>query len=453
MVGWPGDGSGPGPPTRMPLTTSRTHSRRRWRIAWLLGLGVLVNYFDRVNLSVSQAALARDFAITSVTFGYLSAAYNWTYCLFQLPIGVILDRFGVRRVGLVSTFLWSVASFSAAVAPNVGSLFGARLLLGVGEAPTFPANAKAVGRWFPERERSFSTGIFDGAAKFANAIGVPLLGLLLLKMGWRWSFAATGVISVLYFLLFKRIYCEPHEDAKLTEAERVLIADGDEAGKLRQEEQAPLSLWTLIQQRKVLAMVLGFGSYNYVFYLFVTWLPGYLAIQLHMDLLHSFLYTGFPWLVATFGDVFVGGWLPDRLIQRGWNANRVRKTILIGGMACGLGILGAAHPHGPVDALLWLSLSIGGLSAAAPIGWSIPGLIAPRNSVGTMGGIMNFSNQISGITAPIVTGYIVQSLHSFQWAFTVAGAYLCVGICAYIFLLGRIEPMFPGTVASDNGQG
>jgi MFS family permease len=165
-----------------------------------------------------------------------------------------------------------------------------------------------------------------------------------------------------------------------------------------------------------------------------------------MDLLHSFLYTGFPWLVATFGDVFVGGWLPDRLIQRGWNANRVRKTILIGGMACGLGILGAAHPHGPVDALLWLSLSIGGLSAAAPIGWSIPGLIAPRSSVGTMGGIMNFSNQISGIAAPIATGYIVQSLNSFQWAFAVAGAYLCVGILAYIFLLGRIEPMFPEKV-------
>jgi MFS transporter, ACS family, D-galactonate transporter len=202
----------------------------------------------------------------------------------------------------------------------------------------------------------------------------------------------------------------------------------------------------LLRQRKVLGMVLGFGSYNYVFYLLLTWLPGYLSIQLHMDLMHSFLYTGFPWLVATFADLFVGGWLADALIQRGWDANRVRKTILIGGMACGLGILGAANPHSPLSALLWISLSIGGLSAAAPIGWSIPSLITPRSSVGSVGGIMNFSNQISGITAPILTGYIVQSLHSFAWAFAVAACYLVVGIAAYIFLLGRVEPMFPNQI-------
>jgi len=441
----------------MPAATlEKQYAARRWRIAWLLGLGVLVNYFDRVNLSVSQAALARDFAISAVTFGWLASAYNWTYCLCQLPIGVILDKFGVRRVGLISTFLWGVASFAAALAPNIGSLFAARLLLGVGEAPTFPANAKAVGRWFPARERSFATGIFDGAAKFANAIGVPLLGILLIKMGWRWSFAATGVVSLLYFWLFRRVYCEPHEDAKLTDAERAVIGHGV-AGKDGSSaehsafavEDEPVPLWRLMQQRKVIAMVLGFGSYNYVFYLFVTWLPGYLAMQLKMDLLHSFLYTGFPWLVATFGDLFVGGWLADYLMQRGYDANRVRKTIMIGGMACGLGILGAAKPTGPVEALCWLSLSIGGLSAAAPIGWSVPGLVAPRSSVGSMGGIMNFSNQVSGILAAVLTGYFVQSLHSFTLAFAVAGAYLCVGICAYIFLLGRIEPM---AFAVDSGQ-
>ena len=123
--------------------------RRRWRIAWLLGIGVLVNYFDRVNLSVSSNALVATFGISDVVFGYLSSAYNWTYAACQLPIGVILDKFGVRRVGRVGTFLWSVASFGAAVTPSLDGLFGARFLLGVGEAPTFPSNAKAIGKWFP----------------------------------------------------------------------------------------------------------------------------------------------------------------------------------------------------------------------------------------------------------------------------------------------------------------
>jgi ACS family D-galactonate transporter-like MFS transporter len=436
----------------LPLTRSANPSRR-WRIAWLLGLGVLVNYFDRVNLSVSQAALYTTFGISSVTFGYLSGAYNWTYAMCQLPIGVILDKFGIRRVGRVSSFLWSIASFAAAISPSVGGLFGARLLLGIGEAPTFPANAKAIGRWFPPHERSFATSLFDSAAKFASAIGVPVIGLLLLQIGWRWSFAVTGLISFLYFLLFSRIYRDPQDDPELTEAERHYIEHGMEqsAAPLAGHENPvveapPVPLWTLMRQPKVLGMILGFGSYNYVFYLLLTWLPGYLSIQLHLDLMHSFLYTGFPWLVATFADLCIGGLLADALIQRGWNASRVRKVILVGGTACGLGILGAANVHSPLPALLWISLSIGGLSAASAIGWSIPSLITPRNSVGSVGGIINFSNQISGISAPIVTGYLVQSLHSFAWAFGVSAIYLVIGITAYLVLLGRIEPMFPESV-------
>src|SRR5580698_10353269 len=121
--------------------------RRRWRIAFLLAVGVLVNYFDRVNLSVAHAALITTFAISNITFGYLSSAYNWTYAACQLPIGVVLDKFGVRRVGRFGTFLWSAASFAAAATPNLSGFFGARFLLGVGEAPAFPANAKAIGLW------------------------------------------------------------------------------------------------------------------------------------------------------------------------------------------------------------------------------------------------------------------------------------------------------------------
>ncbi len=80
--------------------------RRRWTIALLLGVGVLVNYFDRVNLSVSRDALQASFGISAVMFGYLSSAYNWTYALLQLPSGLLLDRFGVRRVGIISTMIW-----------------------------------------------------------------------------------------------------------------------------------------------------------------------------------------------------------------------------------------------------------------------------------------------------------------------------------------------------------
>jgi ACS family D-galactonate transporter-like MFS transporter len=413
---------------------------RRWKIAWLLGFGVLVNYFDRVNLSVSHAALYASFGISDVVFGYLSSAYNLTYAMCQLPVGVLLDRFGVRRVGRISALMWSIASFAAAVTPSIGGFFGARLLLGVGEAPTFPANAKAIGLWFPAKERSFATSIFDAAAKFASAIGVPLIGFLLIKAGWRWSFAATGVISLLYFGLFSKIYREPSEDRQLTAAELSYISEVDTKQQVLDVRDEQASLGYLIRQRKVLGLAIGFGAYNYSFYLLLTWLPSYLSSQLHVDLLHSFLYTGVPWLFATVCELGAG-LTSDALIQRGWDASRVRKTILVVGTAFGLGILGAAHAHTPVSALFWISMCIGGLAAAAPIGWSIPSMISPRGSVGTVGGIVNLANQLSGIAAPIVTGYVLHATGSYTWVFGIAAIYLAIGIASYIVLLGRIEPV------------
>lgn len=420
--------------------------RRRWRIAWLLGIGVVVNYFDRVNLSVSHDALFAAFGISDVVFGYLSSAYNLTYAFLQLPIGIILDKLGVRRVGRIGTLLWSCATLGAAATPSLSGLFAARFLLGVGEAPTFPANAKAIGAWFPSRERSFATSIFDSAAKFASVPGVPLLGFVLLKFGWRWSFAVTGLISLVYFACFWRIYRDPAEDSGLSAAERACIEPAAQPGENPLLADAPAtSLFRLLRRRKVMGVFIGFGAYNYVFYMLLTWLPTYLSQALHIDLLHSFLYTSVPWILATITDLFIGGWLVDFLIRRGAGANRVRRTILIAGTAFGLGIFGAAYAHTAIHALVWISISIGGLSAAAPILWSSPSLIEAPNNVGKVGGIINFSGQISGIVAPIVTGYLVQAQHSYAWAFLIPALYLVAGMAGYIFLLGRIEQVRSAT--------
>jgi len=310
----------------------------------------------------------------------------------------------------------------------------------VGEAPTFPSNAKAIGLWFPARERSFATSLSDAAAKFASAIGVPLIGIVLIHAGWRWSFAFTGAISFAYFIYFWRVYRDPGDDPKLTEIERRHIADRDSPQGVREHEgEKASSLGQLLVRRKVLGLALGFGAYNYVFYLLLYWLPAYLSSTLHIDLLHSFAYTSMPWIFATATDLAIGGWLVDSLVKRGWNQSAVRRVVLIGGTAFGLGILGAAHAQNATQALVWISVSIGGLAAAAPVAWSLPSLIAVRGDVGKVGGIINFCGQLSGIAAAILTGYLVSAFHTYAWAFAVAGAYLAVGIAGYIFLLGKIE--------------
>jgi sugar phosphate permease len=416
--------------------------RRRWGIVCLLGFGVLVNYFDRINLTVSQSALHAEFGISAVAFGYLLSAYSWTYALCQIPVGVLLDRFGVKKVGRAGALLWSLASFGAAAATGLYSFFGARLLLGVGESPTFPANAKAVGYWFPKRERSLATAIFDSAAKLSSAIGVPVLGLLLIHFGWRWSFAATGFASFCYFLLFYWFYRNPSEDAGLADAERRYIVEGGaqpEAAKAATGGGA--SLGYLLMQRKVIGLSLGFAAYNYTFYLLLTWLPSYLSMALHINLQRSVLYASLPWLVATVTDLLIGGLLVDWLLQHGWNPSAVRRVVLVVGMMFGVGIFGVAGARTAPAAVFWISFSLAGLAAAAPVAWSVPALIAPRESVGRIGGIVNFWSQLAAVTAPIVTGYIVDWTRSFRAAFLVAAVFLVLGIAGYAFLLGKIEPI------------
>src|SRR5580692_10532820 len=318
-------------PPAVPLISDVT--RRRWRIAFLLAFGVLVNFFDRINLSVSRDALHDSFGLSLVAFGYLSSAFSWTYALMQMPAGLLLDRLGVRRVGRTSALLWSVSSFAAALAPGLSWFFGARLLLGVSESPTFPANAKALGYWFTREERGLATAMTDAAAKFSSAIGVPLIGLLLLYFGWRWSFAATGFMSFLYFVLFYVVYRNPSEDKGLSAGELQFILRGGAQPEDNTKAQSGVSLGYLLRQRKVYGLALGWGAYNYTFFLLLTWLPSYLSVSLHMDLFHSVFYTSVPWLFATFTDLLVGGWLVDALIRHGWDANRVRQTVLVAGMA------------------------------------------------------------------------------------------------------------------------
>jgi MFS family permease len=422
-------------------------ARRRWRIAFLLAFGVVIGFFDRINLAVSQDALHASFGVSLIAYGYLSSAFSVTYAMMQMPAGMLLDRFGIRRVGRISTFLWSAASFAAAISPGLGVFFAARLLLGVAEAPTFPANAKAIGYWFPQQERSLAISITDAAAKFSSAVGVPFLGLILLHFGWRITFAATGVLSLLYFVLFHLFYRNPTEDLQLSSEEiRHIIGAGGPSEIPPEASPASVStdfsrLLYLLSQPKVYGLALGWGAYNYTFFLFLYWLPSYLSIAHHMDLLHSTFYTSAPWIFATMTDIVVGGWLVDTLIQRGWNANRVRKSVLIIGTGFGLAIFGAARTESPFAALCWISLALGGLAAASPVAWTVPSLIAPRESVGTLASIANLSGQLAAISAPIITGYIVSATHSFDSAFVTAAVILFLGIAGYAFLLGRIEPI------------
>jgi sugar phosphate permease len=433
------------------MKASPNIGRRRWLIGVLLGVGILINYFDRVNISVAAPQLQQEFGLTPTDMGLLFSAFFWSYAILQVPVGMVLDRFGVMSVSRVGAFLWGVASGVVAFANGFGAIFAARVLLGVAEAPAFPANSKATGYWFPRGERATATAIFDAAAKFSNVIGVPLVAVTIVTFGWRWGFGLTALLSFAYFLAYWILYRDPSADPSLSREEREYIHQGGATPEGPSGASPIGMLGYLLRNRKVWGLTIGFAAYGYSFYLFLTWLPSYLVSEMHMSIIKSAGYAAIPWMFATVSDLLVGGWLIDALIARGYDETRVRKTVLVGGMILGLAVFGATTATDPIWAIFWISIALSGLAAAAPVGWSIPSLVAPRGGTGTIGGVMNFLNNLMGAIAPAVTGVLVGATNSFSAAFLVAGIVLLIGIFAYVVVLGRIEPI-PEPVGAESAR-
>ncbi len=133
----------------------------RWGIAVLLAVGIIINYFDRVNLSVATSDLTKEFHLSSTQIGIILSSYLWSYTLLQVPVGAMLDRIGIKWLMRVGVIIWSIACFMTALVSGFGLILLSRVLLGIGEAPVFPGSSKATGYWFPVKERGRATSSFD----------------------------------------------------------------------------------------------------------------------------------------------------------------------------------------------------------------------------------------------------------------------------------------------------
>jgi MFS transporter, ACS family, D-galactonate transporter len=415
--------------------------RRRWGIAVLLGVSVLFNYFDRIALSVAAPQLRIDLHLDVFTLGVLFSAFNWSYAVLQIPSGMILDRYGVTRVGRIGILLWGVASAITAMAGGYAGILVARMLLGAAEAPSFPLNSKAVGHWFPRSERSTATSMFDGMAKFSQVIGVPLVAIALVSFGWRGAFWMTAILSFAFLVAFWKFYRDPSEDERLNAAERAYILAGGAAREGRSGNSSMAMLGYVLSRRKVWGLTLGFACYGYSNSMFSAWLPIYFVQTQNVGILKSASFTMLPWFIATVAQFVVAGWLVDWLIGRGHDETLVRKSIIIICMMGGLAVIGAAFTKDIFWVLFWMTISVSALTSASTIGWSFPSLVAPRGGGATVGSIMNTANATMGSVSAVVTGSIVQITGSFSGAFVVAACVLVAGVCFYAFLMGPIEPV------------
>ncbi|GIM46897.1 hypothetical protein DNHGIG_24460 [Collibacillus ludicampi] len=192
----------------------------RWIIAMLLGIGCVVNVFDRTNMSVATASLMQEYGLSKVQMGIILSAFSWSYALTQIPIGILLDRIGIKWIMRIGTLLWSVATLMTAIVSGKGLIILSRLILGVAEAPMFPSASKATGYWFPVKERGLATAAFDAAVRFSNVIGVPIVAWSVSQWGWRGGFWLTGILSLFYAIVYWILYRDPTEARFLSDTER-----------------------------------------------------------------------------------------------------------------------------------------------------------------------------------------------------------------------------------------
>lgn len=418
--------------------------RTRWYIGGLLGVGMFVNYIDRVNLSVATPAIMAEFDISAAQMGVVASAFLWTYAMLQMPIGTIIDKIGVRWVNRAGVFLWAVASFLSAAAGGLGLLLVARLLLGVGEAPTVPAGWKAIGQWFPKHERGTATAMFDGCAKISNVIGIPIMAFLVSTFSWHAAFIFTGVLSVLYLLAWWLLYRSPANavaDGRMSAAELEYLRAGGAEDENAETGGSLQGIGYLLGRRKTWGLALGYASYTYAYYVLLTWLPGYLEKEFGVNLLKGGIYSMIPWLVAVIAQFLIAGVLMDRWTRRSGDITRVRRIVLVTSMLAALSVTGAAYADTIGVALVFLSIGAAGLAVSVPAGSSIVSLIAPQGYTGSLAGIVNFVANLIGIAAPIVTGMVVDRTGSFAGAFIATGVILVGGILCYTVVLGRMDRM------------
>jgi sugar phosphate permease len=428
------------------LSKSPRLRRIQWVALTLLVLAGFVNYLDRSTLAIANQTISQELHFTPTEMGLLLSVFSWAYAIVQLPIGGILDRFGARLTLGIGICLWSVAQGVLGLLSSLQAMILARIALGVGEAPQFPAGAKVVSEWFNIKERGLPSGIFNMSSSLGPAISQPILTALLLWLGWRQMFIAMGLLGVAVAIVWYLSY-RNRSEMRLTQAEHDYLNEGirqqDREGKLSFAE------WRgLFRLRMTWGVVFGYIGIIYMLSLFLTWMPAYLERTHQLTLAHAGWVASLPFLAGAFG-VISGGLLVDRMIRRGASVSASRRWPICAGMILSaLFTLAAAYSSGVVAAVALFCAAMFSLNVAIAGTWSLISVAVPSRMVASLASIQNFGGYFGGAFAPVVTGIIVQQTGAFTNALVISAIVALIGAGCYFFL-ARL-PQAPQLNAHDN---
>jgi MFS transporter, ACS family, D-galactonate transporter len=410
----------------------------RLGILVLITLATMLNYLDRSVMGVAKPALTAELHIDAVTMGFIFSAFSWTYALAQIPGGAVLDRLGVRLTYAASLVLWSVATLVHGLVVNVAGLVGARLALGLAEAPCYPSNSRILNSWFPQDERARATGVYSVGQYVGLGFLLPALAWIVAAWGWRELFFIVGGIGIVYGLTFWWLYRDPQDHKRVGQPEIDLIAAG--GGSTEKLVPVPFTLANigkLLSKRQIAGASIGQFCSNSTLVFFLTWFPSYLAEERGMTFIKAGWMASLPYIAASVG-VLLGGLASDRIIRSTGNATLGRKLPIIAGLLMTSTMIAANYVESNALVIAIMSFAFFG-QGMCNLGWTLISDVAPKSMVGLTGGVFNLCANLAGIVTPIVIGVIVQQTGSFYGALAYVAALGLVGVASYVFIVGPVE--------------
>ena len=387
----------------------------------LLSISVFINYIDRGNLSIAAPMLKDELGISAAQLGVLLSAFFWTYACLHLFYGWLVDRLNVNWVFAGAFFLWSAATAATGLVHTFAALFVLRLLLGMGEAASYPSYNKIVALNFEEEHRGVANSVLASGLLLGPGFGMLFGGLLMARFGWRPFFIVLGLASMLWILPWLK-WMPKKQYAKQTKTTGVP------------------NLFEFLLLRSAWGTCIGLFCGNYVNYFLITWLPFYLVRERHFSMDTMAKIGGIAYLLAALACT-IAGWLSDRWIAGGATPSVVRKTFTGGGIGLSGIFLGLAVVSGPWVCVGLVILGVVAFGISASNIWAITQTLAGQRATGRWVGFQSFFGNMSGMVAPAVTGYVLQRTGHFHWAFLIVAAVAFAGAASWILLVGRVEPV------------
>lgn len=388
------------------------------RLATLVGvifLCTLVNYIDRVNISVAAPQMIDEYGWDSASLGVVFSSFFWGYLLLQMPSGWLVDRFGARRIMFGSTVLWAAFTLLTAFPRSILGLSAVRAALGAAEAPNMPALTALVGRKLPPRFMSRILGFNFSAIALGPLVATPFAVAFMLNWGWRSVFYASAAVT----LLLAGLWWWSTKWAGATDDAADLASESGSAPEVRGLTDRPF------RSLEVWGFSLAWYSNAYVFYFFMFWLPTYLTKAKGFSLQEMAGLSIIPWL-ALFLAMNVAGWVIDAIKRRSRRPVFWMRMIYAGAFVwCAAFLYPLQQVQSGQSAVILITLALVGLAPNWPIAYSLPIAYAPKKA-GTVTAFLNSWGQVAGILAPIITGLVVAD-GDWSKAFLVTTAFAVLG--------------------------